>query len=285
MTAKGGRRRARPVALVAALCGVLGCSPDADSCVAGETRACACDGAAAGVQRCRADGAGWQECSCVVADADAGDGATDAADGGEDAGGLVDAGGVGDEAFGGEYPCLEPVAGSVDATVAVGDDVPPLGGGTIANGRYELTSVVLYPWSALAERVTRFLPESNGNTRGAVAFRDGAWGMSARLDLFVRLSIVALGGVELDLTADFEAAGPFEAFGGAIVGEPGECASSVPPECRLAGAFRYEAAADVVTVEVLWTRDCLRAALPYTIRHYSGMWIEGDMPVLLRFSR
>jgi hypothetical protein len=33
------------------------------------------------------------------------------------------------------------------------------------------------------------------------------------------------------------------------------------------------------------TKECLTSLLPYGYRLYAGMWLENDMPVVLRFSR
>jgi hypothetical protein len=183
---------------------------------------------------------------------------------------------------GGEYPCFEPGPGAVDAPVSTGDGTPLPGGGTIVDGRYELSAVILHARAALASRVTTFTADSNGNTRGAVVFRDGAWGMSVRLDLFFSMIVVATGGTELDVATTVEAAGPFEASGGTIVTAPGACVTAATAECGTGGSFRYEAGTDEVSIEVVLTKECLTSLLPYG---YAGMWLENDMPVVLRFSR
>jgi hypothetical protein len=186
---------------------------------------------------------------------------------------------------GGEYPCFEPGLGTVDARVSVGDGTPLLSGGTIADGRYELGAVILHARAALASRVTTFTADSNGNTRGAAVFRDGAWGMSVRLDLFLSMIVVATGGTELDIATTVEAAGPFEASGGTIVTESGVCVTAATAECGTGGSFGYEAGTDEVAIEVVLTKECLTSLLPYGYRLYAGMWLENDMPVVLRFSR
>jgi hypothetical protein len=215
-------------------------------------------------------------------DAESGADADPGPDDGGDESGEAD---VEDPIDGGPYPCLEPGPGTVDAPVSVGDGTPVLSGGTIADGRYELSAVVLHARAALASRVTRFTADSNGNTRGAVVFRDGAWGMSVRLDLFFGMTVVATGGSELDVATTVEAAGPFEASDGTILTEPGACVSSATAECGTGGSFRYEAGTDEVALEVVLTRECLTSLLPYGYRLYAGMWLENDMPVVLRFSR
>ena len=199
---------------------------------------------------------------------------------------ATDAGTEAEEAVdGAANPCLQPGPGTVDAEISFGDGTPLLSGGVLADGRYELRAVVLHARAALADRVTRFTANSNGNTRGAVVFRDGAWGMTAHLDLYFIMDIVAVGGVELDVPVTFEVSGPFETSGGALATEPGVCAGSTTPECRLDGALRYEAQTDVVELEVLWTKECLTSLLPYGYSFYAGMWLEHDLPVVLRFSR
>ena len=259
MRAQGGQRAARLAILAAALPAALGCVAGAD----------------AGAE---ADSSAEAETEAeALADAEADLSADSSTEAEAEAEALADADGT-------TYPCLEPGLGTIVPTISIGDDTPLLSGGAIADGRYELSTVVLHARAALADRVSRFGAGSNGNTRGAVVFRDGAWGMTARLDLYFGMSIVAVGGVELDVPVTFEAAGPFEAVGGAIVTEPGACVVDATPECALEGAFRYEAEPDVVQLEVLWTKECLTSLLPYGYSFYVGMWLENDLPVVLRFS-
>lgn len=215
------------------------------------------------------------------------DGAADAGtDGGSDADGGVDVdAGVEETTDGSDRPCLDPGPHAADPTVSIGDGTPVLSGATLADGRFELTAVVLYPWTAVNDRVTRFVAEGNDGTGGAVVLRDGAWGLRARLDLYLGLSLATTGGVELDLATTLEVAGPFAAEGGAISTAPGACAVVSTTDCEPGGSLRYEATTDVVAVEILWTKECITSLLPPSYRHYTGMWLTGDVPIVLRFSR
>ncbi len=192
---------------------------------------------------------------------------------------------VGEPADGSEHPCLDPGPHAADPTVSIGDGVPVLSGGALADGRFELTAVVLYPWTAVNDRVTRFVADGNDGTGGAVVFRDGAWGLRARLDLYLGLSLATTGGVELDLATTLEVAGPFATEGDAVSTAPGACTVVSTADCEPGGPLRYEATTDVVAVEVLWTKDCIISLLPPSYRHYTGMWLVGDVPIVLRFSR
>jgi hypothetical protein len=286
MKARGGPCAARLALLAAVLSASLACSDDEQPCAAGTTRVCTCDDGASGRQTCATDGSHWRNCECTGTDADADADADAEADADADSTAEAEAEvGADSPADGSAHPCLDPGPGTVDAPVSVGDRTPLLSGGPVADGRYELSAVVLYAWAAVTDRVTRFVADSNGNTRGAVVFRDGAWGMAAQLDLFLSLSLEGVGGVELDVATSFEAAGPFEAADGVISTEPGVCAVAATADCRLDGSFRYEAAMDVVAVEVVWAKECITSLLPRSYRLYSGMWLGTDMPVVLRFAR
>ena len=214
------------------------------------------------------------------------DGAAADADGETDAHGEVDADAAVEETTdGADHPCLDPGPHAADPTVTVGDGAPALAGGVLADGRFELTDVVLYPWTAVTDRVTRFVADGNRGTGGALVLRDGAWGLRARLDLFLSLSLATVGGVDLDLATTLEVAGPFAAEGGAIATEPDACATASTASCEPGSVLRYEAATDVVALAFLWTRECITSLVPPSYRHYVGLWLEGDVPVVLRFSR
>lgn len=288
MKTRCGPHAARLVVLAAGLSVALACSDDDEPCSAGTTRDCTCADGRPGTQTCAIGGAGWQACECSGADADA-----DAdSETGHDADAVLEADpgelaetDAEETTDGSTYPCLDPGPDTTDASVSVGDRTPLLSGGPLADGRYELTAVVLYPWTAVTDRVTRFVAESNGGTRGAVVFQDGAWGMTARLDLYLSLSLESAGGAELDLAPTFASAGPYTAVDGALALEPGACVPAAPAGCPVGGSLRYEATSDVVAVELFWTRECITSQLPVSYRPYAGMWLAGDLPVVLRFTR
>jgi hypothetical protein len=280
-------------ALAVVLAALLGCSDEASVCAAGSSRACDCPGGGHALQRCADDGARWAACDCAAADADADgvDGASEATDleDAEDSEAEVDVDGPTDAPAGdgaeATAACPDPGPGTPDVPVSVAAGAPALSGGTIAEARYELTSVVFYPDGALDSSISGFAVHSDGNTHGAVVFREGAWGMSADFDLYLTMRITGVGAVELDLVPRFTLAGPATIADDAIATGPGACADLHPEDCGLGVPLRYQAESDAVQVELVWSQDCLVSLMPVEYALYARGWLEGDLPVVLRFSR
>lgn len=189
--------------------------------------------------------------------------------------------------------CFLPPSSTVDADVSVVSTGTPatLNGGAIADSTHRLEAIRLYTEGVFSPIVTIDM-ESNGQTYGALEFRDDVWSFQADLDLIVTAGAAFFGEIEQPVDFQFDGGGCFEAEGNRIFTDVSDCVdlSDAPAEIPIPNSFTYEVGADYVEMLLLIPNEAIQEAIAgaggggggpggFDI----GALITGDLPLVLRF--
>lgn len=184
--------------------------------------------------------------------------------------------------------CFLPPESTRNATVTVEAGAPTaLAGGTITPSAWELSDIRLYTENTFSSLIS-FEITDNGDSSGALEFRDGEWAFEAQLDLFISASIPFVGDFDQPVDFPFDGGGCFESEDNRIFTDVSECVNldDVPDGLEIPNSFTYETGDDYVELLLLVPRETILEAVPDgQAGQFAGIAITGDLPIVLRFEQ